>query len=188
MKKLLLFLVLAVSTPAFADAPTDVSLKELFVLTDTKGMVDTMFDQTDSYMKASMQQALDGMHVSATPKMQQAMDDYSRKASQIFKEEMSWDKMEPLFVDVYKKSFSQSDVDGMIQFYKTPAGQSVVKKMPLVMQNSMQVMQQRMSTVMPKIMQLTEESTREMTQEVMKQKANKTEQPVPVKPQVKAKK
>lgn len=110
------------------------------------------------------------------------------KPHRFFKEEMSWDKMEPLFVDVYKKSFSQSDVDGMIQFYKTPAGQSVVKKMPLVMQNSMQVMQQRMSTVMPKIMQLTEESTREMTQEVMKQKANKTEQPVSVKPQAKAKK
>lgn len=158
MKKLLLCLVLAISAPAFADTPTDASLKELLVISDVQGMMNDTLIQMESYMKAAMLEPLKGVEI--TPEMQQQMDAHSKKIMQIFKEEMDWPKMEPLFVEIYKKSFSQSDVDGMLQFYKTPAGQSVVKKMPLVMQNSMEVMQQRMAVIMPKIMQATEETVR----------------------------
>lgn len=160
MKKLLLCLVLAVSTPVFAETPTDASLKELLVVSDVQGMMDKTLEQMDGYMKTAMLETLKGKEV--TPEMQQQMESNSKKIAQIFKVEMGWDKMEPLFLDIYKKSFSQSDVDGMIQFYKTPAGQSVIQKMPLVMQNSMEVMQQRMTAIMPKIIQATEESMQDM--------------------------
>ena len=174
MKKLLLCLVLAVSTPVFADVPTDASLKELFAVSDVQASMDQALGQMDSYMQAGIKEGLQGKVI--TSDMQQKIDDNSKKIAQIFKEEMSWDNMEPLFMQIYRKSFSQSDVDGMIQFYKTPAGQSVVKKMPLVMQNSMEVMQQRMTVIMPKIVQATQQTMQEI-------------QPKPAaKPQPKAKK
>ena len=176
MKKILLCLALAFSTPVFAEAPTDASLKELFVVSDVKGTMDKTLAQMDVYMKTAMQESLKGTEL--TPEMQQRMDANSKKIAQILRDEMGWGKMEPLFLEIYKKSFSQSDVDGMIQFYKTPAGQSVVNKMPLVMQNSMEVMQQRMATIMPKIVQATEETMKEM----------KAKQPAEAKPQAKAKK
>lgn len=160
MKKLLLCLALAFSAPVFADVPTDASLKELFAVSDVQASMDQALGQMDSYMQAGIKEGLQGKEI--TPDMQQKINNNSKKIAQIFKEEMSWDKMEPLFLQIYRKSFSQSDVDGMVQFYKTPAGQSVVKKMPLVMQNSMEVMQQRMAVIMPKIVQATQQTMQEM--------------------------
>jgi len=56
--------------------------------------------------------------------------------------------------EIYRKSFSQSEIDGMLKFYKTPAGKAVIAKMPVVMQNTMQVMQGEMAEMVPKMQQL----------------------------------
>lgn len=161
MKKLLLCSVLACSGSVFATAPTDASLKELLQITDSKTMMDQSIGQFDQYMKMGMQEAFKGKEV--TPEMQKKIDATSIKLAAVFKEEFSWESFEPIFIDIYRKSFSQSDVDGMLQFYKTEAGQSVIKKMPLVMQNTMEITQQRMTEIMPKIMKITEDSLQEMT-------------------------
>nr|WP_277611070.1 DUF2059 domain-containing protein [Microbulbifer celer] len=62
--------------------------------------------------------------------------------------------MEPLFTEVYQKSLTQSEVDGMLEFYKSKAGKAVVAKMPLIMQNTMTLMQQRMAGVAPKMQEI----------------------------------
>lgn len=107
-------------------------------------------------MQLGMQEALKDKKV--TPEMQQQIAMTSDKISQLIRDEFSWKNFEPTLMAVYRKSFSQSDVDGMIAFYKTEAGQSVIKKMPIVMQNTMQLTQERMKVVLPQIMQITEES------------------------------
>ena len=55
---------------------------------------------------------------------------------------------------IYRNTFSQAEVDGMLGFYRSPAGQAVIAKMPLVMQNTMQSMQGRMAVMMPRIQEL----------------------------------
>ena len=64
--------------------------------------------------------------------------------------------------EIYRKSFSQSEMDGMLKFYKSPAGKAVIAKMPVVMQNTMQVMQGEMAEMMPKIQQLIADTTSQM--------------------------
>jgi len=71
---------------------------------------------------------------------------------------MTWESFEPNVIDLYKKSFTQSEIDGMVQFYKSPAGKAVIAKMPVVMQNNMQLVQGRMKTLLPKIQQLQQET------------------------------
>jgi hypothetical protein len=160
MKKLLMCAVLAFNASAYAAVPTDASLKELLQITDSQKMMDQSFGQIDQYMKMGMQEAFKGKEM--TPEIQKKMDDTSLKIAAVFKEEFSWESFEPIFIEIYRKSFTQSDVDGMLQFYKTEAGQSVIKKMPLVMQNTMELTQQRMKDVMPKIMQIAEESMKDI--------------------------
>nr|WP_276510032.1 DUF2059 domain-containing protein [Niveibacterium umoris] len=67
-----------------------------------------------------------------------------------------------MFLDIYQKTFTQKEVDGMLSFYKSPAGQAVIKKMPQVMQASMQIMQARMSKLVPQIQQITAEGAEKM--------------------------
>ena len=78
------------------------------------------------------------------------------------KELLDWKKLEPVYVRIYQKSFSQEEVDGMIAFYKTPAGQAVIGKMPAVMQNTMDEMQQMMTPVMQKMQRMQQDVAAEM--------------------------
>jgi hypothetical protein len=47
----------------------------------------------------------------------------------------------------------------MIAFYESPAGRAVVRKLPLVMQNTMAEMQKLMRPVMEKLMKAAEDET-----------------------------
>ena len=44
-----------------------------------------------------------------------------------------------LIIPVYEKNFSDEDIVQLIAFYQTPVGKKVVEKMPVIMQESMQV-------------------------------------------------
>ena len=75
----------------------------------------------------------------------------SVQMAQVMRDEMSWDKLRPMTVQIYKEVFTQEEVDGMIAYYKTPAGAATVDKMPIVMQKSLQMMQARMVPMMQKM-------------------------------------
>ncbi len=75
---------------------------------------------------------------------------------------MNWKKLEPVMVRVYQQSLSQSEVDAMTAFYRTPAGQAVMKKMPLIMQNSMHEMQGVMQEMMPRIQAVAKDSAEKL--------------------------
>ncbi len=54
---------------------------------------------------------------------------------------------------IYQKSFTQQEVDGMIGFYKTSSGQALINKMPVVLQNTLNEMQQMMAPMMQRMRQ-----------------------------------
>ena len=56
------------------------------------------------------------------------------------KEEMSSQSMAPIFLKIYQKSFSLKETDGQVSIYKSNLGQAVIHKMPIVLQNTMQIM------------------------------------------------
>ena len=87
----------------------------------------------------------------------------------MFKEEMSWETLEPLYIRIYRDSFTQPEVNGMLAFYGSPAGQTVIKKMPLVVQNTMTEMQKRMGPFLEKLIKMEEETIEQM-KEVAAQK------------------
>jgi hypothetical protein len=61
-------------------------------------------------------------------------------------------------IDIYRRSFTQHEIDGMLEFYRTDAGQAVIAKMPLVMENTMAVMQEDLRVMMPRIREIQEDT------------------------------
>ena len=161
-KKWILFMLLVLCATAYgADTkPSDESLKELLRITETQKLLDSSVGQIDSIMKAGMQQAFKGKTL--TPRQQKQIDDMQDKMMTIFKQEMNWEMLEPLYLQVYRDSFTQEEIDGMLVFYKTPPGQAVVKKMPLVIQNTMSEMQKRSRLVLQKVLKMIEATVAEM--------------------------
>jgi hypothetical protein len=114
-----------------------------------------------------MQQATQGQHI--TPDVER---DIERREAEIMaglKEILDWNKLEPVYVRVYQKSFTQSEVDGLIAFYKTPAGQALINKMPVVMQNTMNELQEFMKPMLQRMQRMQQEVVAEI--QAQKQKS-----------------
>ena len=144
-----------------AEAPaSETSVRELLSITQSQKLLDGTMGQVDAMMQRSMKQALAGQTLTAD--QQRIMDNMRTKMIALFREDMKWEMLEPMFIDVYKQSFTQKEVDGMLDFYKSEPGQAVIAKMPLVMQNTMQAMQGRMAVMLPKLQQLQQDAIAEL--------------------------
>ena len=151
------------TSPAPSSPPSEASIKQLLEVAQARKLVDSIMMQMGNLMEQSMAQATKGQTV--PPKVQKEIDKGRSETSAMMKDLLDWSKLEPLYVRVYQKSFSQQEVDGMIAFYKTPAGQAVIGKMPAVMQNTMDEMQQMMAPVMQKIQKMQQDVVAEMKAE-----------------------
>jgi len=113
-------------------------------------------------MRASLVSSTQGRALS--PEQQRAMDAAISKVVTVIRSEVSFDRFKPMYMKIYRESLDQSEVDGMIAFYQTPAGQAVIKKMPLIAQKSMDAVRQMLGGMAPKI----EAAMKEALQEVPK--------------------
>jgi uncharacterized protein len=136
------------------------SVKQLMAVTKTKRMLDNTMSQIDGWMKATLQQAMAGKKL--TSEQDKIAADMRAKLIALYEKDLSWKSLEPMFVDIYQKSFTQKEIDGMLAFYKSEAGQALISKMPIVMQSTLQIMRNKMVVLMPKIEQLTHETVEKM--------------------------
>jgi hypothetical protein len=163
MKKILLagLLALVASTPVLAQAPpSDASVKELLEVMQTSKLIDKMRSQVDAMVQAGMQQALQGKTITA--EQQKILDDLHTQTRQTYDAEMDWAHMQPVMVAIYKKSFTQQDINGILAFYKSPAGRAVLTKMPDIQHDSLQAMRDHMDLVTPRLQKLEAETVEKL--------------------------
>ena len=157
----LVFAVFACQAAYAQDArPSEASVRQLFEVMHSSKLLDAYMTQIDSTVRASMQQALAGQQLN--PKQKQILDDMGGQIGSLVKAELNWPAIEPLMIDVYRNTFSQHEVDGMLAFYRSEAGQAVIAKLPTVMQQTMQAMQVRINELMPKLQQLQQDTVAQL--------------------------
>jgi hypothetical protein len=151
-KRILVLLAVSCLTAQAADTvPTDASIRELLAVTNVHKLVDQMLPQIDGMMQKAYAEALKGLTI--PPEAQKMIDRSRADANAAMREALAWEKLEPLYIRIYQKSLTQEEVTGMIALYKTPAGQAMINKMPIVMQNTMAEMQSMMAPMMQRIQQ-----------------------------------
>lgn len=137
-------------TPAARAAPPSVaSVEELLRVTQADKTLDAMYGQMEQAMQQGMVQALGRQPL--TPAQQKIFDTMPREFARILRDEMGWSALRPDFVTIYRETFDQDEVDGLIAFYKSPVGKAFVEKTPVVMQKSMVSSQNRMQAILPKL-------------------------------------
>jgi len=162
--------VLSVAAAAAEEKPaSEASIKELLVVSEVRKLLDNMIVQMDSMMKGAMQQMLQGKEI--TPALQKIVDKNRERTMALLKAELSWEQMEPLYVKVYQQAFTQEELDGILAFYRTPAGKALVKKTPVVMEKTMAAMQERMGPMIQKLEKIQQEIAAEIAAETEKQPA-----------------
>ena len=159
MGKVLLLSLLIFSSSLHAEQNTkQQKIDELISVMNLDSMVDSMYGQVEGMMKGMSDQ------MGVKPSEQAIFDKYYGDMTTVLKTEMSWAKMQPMMVNVYDKHFSEQEIADMLAFYKTDTGQKILEKMPVVMQESMQMSQSLMKDAMPKIQTLAQQLSDELEQ------------------------
>ncbi|MES2038019.1 MAG: DUF2059 domain-containing protein [Pseudomonadota bacterium] len=156
----LLFTALLACGTAHAERPTEASVKELLILTNSQQILKSTEAQVDGIMKNMMKAALKDQVVSAD--QQKILDKFRDKVVDIHKIEMTWEKLEPIFVEIYANSLNQEEVDGIAAFYRSPAGKAYVSKVPLIVQQSLVAMQKVITPMMDKMIEASKKMAEEL--------------------------
>lgn len=135
MKYLLgLLLCCLLSTSAWAQKPTDASIEKLLVLTRTEANLKTMMQQSANLIDNTIEKSWERMGY--PPETRKKMLAARQAIRNILREDLTWEKIKPMYVSSYQETFNQKEVDAMIAFYSTPEGQAILDKMPLVMKRA----------------------------------------------------
>jgi hypothetical protein len=131
---------------AFAEPPSDADVNRLLAASRAQTLLDSMLPQLEQMQREQFAQITAQHRLDATQQAQ--LQKVQARTQQTLTQAMAWSQMRPMYVDLYKRTFSREDVLAMAEFYESPAGQSLLDKTPLLMRNVMGAIQQKMTPLM----------------------------------------
>ena len=164
-QRFLIILVLSCSaTFGQSTVPSEASIKELLDLTQqARKLTDSVTAQMDQLMTSAIEQVTKGEKL--PPNAQKLVDQDKSEIAKMMHDTLDYDKVLPMNVQIYQKSFTQAEVDGLIAFYKTSAGQALLGKMPVVVQNAVAEMRTMVTPMTQRIQQMQQSLMVEMQKE-----------------------
>lgn len=159
MKFFLAFIALLTSATVIAAPPSDASIERLMVVTNAESLFDKMFQGYESSIRESLKSATSATKLSA--QQRQALDQAPVKIVAILRDEFKGAALKSMYTQIYRETFDQEEVDGLLAFYESPAGRAAVAKMPVVIEQSMAISQSRIKALMPKIQAAISETLKE---------------------------
>jgi hypothetical protein len=152
---LALALCLVVGHPARAQELTrQAKIERILDITGSQSMLNQIFDRFAASFDAQMK----AQFPNATPQQLAQTGDLRNKLIEMMKERVTWDKMRPSLVKIYSDTFSDEEIDGLLAFFQSPAGQSYVKKLPALTQQIVAYSQAQVGALMPEIQRLAREA------------------------------
>lgn len=151
--------VLLVGRPAVAHAdaagPDDASkmakIEQMMVLTHADRIVNQTLAQIQPMMANQLKQ------LDVPDDARSAIDDMQKKITDVLTARLSWEKLKPVYVKIYADTFTEDELNGVIEFYTSAAGQALLEKMPSLIQKTMALTQELMSDVLPEISKMGDE-------------------------------
>lgn len=161
MKKILfsLFFGLFAISSTQAATPSDDSVAQLLILQEVDKSPALVKAQLDELTAATVRQATQGRFFLSSEE-KAAIKTFQEKALAVGAEldaRLDFDKLKPAYLKIYKDHFTQEEVDQLIALYQTPAGKLLAAKMPLVSQESSNLLQQNVTPLFVRMRQAASE-------------------------------
>ena len=117
-----------------------------------------------------------------TPDQVAKVDDFKKKVTGMIDAQLGWASMKPGFIDVYVKAFTEEQLDGIVAFYKSPAGLVLLDKMPEVNSQFGQLGQDKVSALQDQLRQAYEDFQKSITPPASSAAPSTVPVPVPATP------
>jgi uncharacterized protein len=153
MKKSIILIIttmIFLVAPAVAGQKEDLA-KEMLNLSDMQKMIDQIVAQVQQMQAAQLKL------LSIPEKDQEKVLQFQSKLTKKIFDAMSWDKMEAEYITLFSTVYTVEELKAIVEFYKSPAGQSMLKKQPMLMQKTMQIAQSKIQSLLPELKKMTED-------------------------------
>ncbi len=164
MKRLLLVSALLLCLPLSSradDTSRRAKVQEMFDLMHMDRMMNQIMDTMMKQMTAVSDQMMGN---SVTPEVKAKVAAFQSQVVKVVEDQVGWKAMEPTLLNLYAQNYTDDELDGIIAFYKSPAGRSMLEKMPQLSAQSMQLTQQKLILIQPQLKQMVENFSRDMAQ------------------------
>ena len=92
----------------------------------------------------------------ATPEQRALFERVMAEQNDMMRQFMAPERLTPIYRSVYGELFTAEEVQAMTDFYASPAGRSILQKMPVAMGRAMQAMQPTVQEMMQQAQQTLE--------------------------------
>jgi hypothetical protein len=123
-----------------------------------------MFQQTLDAMSKPLHQMIHEQYLKDQDKLPA---DFEARMNRFMDEMMHglpFDQIQQKMIPVYQKHFTQGDLNALVAFYSSPTGQKLLKEMPAIMADSMQVTMPVVREHMEKVTQRLQDQIAQMKQ------------------------
>ena len=141
------------------EASKRAKVEELFTVMRVSQMSEQIVAAVQKQMETSMH-SMPGME-QLTPEQTRLVNEYEGKVMTLVNGTVSWKVLEPDMVNLYTSTYSESEIEGILAFYKGPVGQVVLAKSPELNQKSLQISRTRLATLQPKITEIMNDFTKQ---------------------------
>lgn len=152
----LIALLASLSLSVQAAPASQASIEALFKVTQVEAMLEPGYANMDRMLREFINRKLRDKSLSAEAR--RALEALPTKFPTIIRDEIGWQKIKPLYVQLYQETFEQEEVDGILAFYASPAGQAMANKLPVLTQKALTMSASLSKSLVPKMKAVIEEA------------------------------
>ncbi len=132
--------------------------EELLALTNVEKSVASVRDQMQATIAAQVRsmEIPEGMHAS--------VERYQQQVHDLLAEELSFAKLKPTYLDIYAATFTTDELEGLVAFYKSAAGQAYARKLPALTKQMLEAAQYQMKALAPRLKKMNDDFLAEIKQ------------------------
>ncbi|MGY1488044.1 DUF2059 domain-containing protein [Methylobacillus pratensis] len=162
LKKTLAICMLAMLGSAHAAAPSDDLIFKFMEVSNVKGALETMRANADTALRNNLLQSL--QYQQLNDKQKRIAEEAGEKAVKVQQENLSYDAIVKLVLPLYRRTFTQEELQAAINFYSSPAGKSINQKMPQLAAESMKLTSELNQKVIPQYQKIAQEAVERIKQ------------------------
>jgi uncharacterized protein len=136
------------------EASKQAKVKELFAVMHMDRSLDRMRSAMQQQVQATAKNASGTEQM--TPDKKKIQQEFVDNSMKVVDENFGWAVLEPAYVKLYADTYTEGDLDGILAFYKSPAGQALLTKTPELSAGVMQIVHGHMNDFQPKMQSLQE--------------------------------
>ncbi|HEV2841689.1 MAG TPA: DUF2059 domain-containing protein [Chthoniobacterales bacterium] len=146
---------------AQAAPPSDESLLKMMNALQLQTTLDQMINQMEGGMKTALTQSMKGKDLN--PLQAAELGQLQSKMAAIIKEDLSFAKVKDVYLQVYRETFTQDEVNGINAFLTSPAGKAMLTKIDPATKKASALLRERMGPTLQKIKVMQEQFIKEHT-------------------------